>query len=68
MQSVFPKENRHRKIDEHRRNKPVAELERKWLKAKGRHSNRFWCIEWLDLADHIAKKLIDRLKTQDLIE
>ena len=43
-------ESRQKIITEFRRNKPIAELERKWEKAKGRHSNRYWCAEWLDLA------------------
>ena len=38
------------RIAEYRRNKPLDELERKWNKAKGRHSNHRWCAECLDLA------------------
>jgi len=56
------------KIDQHRKNKPIEELERKWNKAKGRHSNRFWCLEWLDIADYRAKELITWLEAEDLIE
>jgi len=46
---------RKEKLDKYRQNKPLHELERKWLKAKGRHSNQFWCQEWLDLAYARAK-------------
>ncbi len=42
-------------LEEERRKKPIEELERKWNKAKGRHSNRYWCAEWLDLAAARAK-------------
>ena len=41
---------RQAKIDKIRRSQPINELERKWKKAKGRHSNQFWAVEWLDLA------------------
>lgn len=43
-------------LREERRKQPIEELERKWEKAKGRHSNAFWCDEWLDLAYARAKK------------
>lgn len=32
-----------------RQSQPIAELERKWNKAKGRHSKRYWAQECLDL-------------------
>jgi len=48
-------------LDEYRRNKPISELERKWNKAKGRHSNRFWCTEWLDLAHARAKETFNKI-------
>jgi hypothetical protein len=35
-----------------------AELERKWKKAQGRHSNRFWTQECLDVAGREADRLI----------
>jgi hypothetical protein len=34
-----------------------AELERKWEKARGRWSNRYWAQEWLDVAHREAEKL-----------
>ena len=43
-------------LDKYRQNKPLVELERKWNKAQGRHSNQFWCQEWLDLAHARADK------------
>jgi hypothetical protein len=39
-----------------------SELERKWVKAKGRWSNQYRSQEWLDLADRQAKHLYDFLK------
>ena len=39
-----------KKLDEARQHQPLKELERKWNKAKGRHSNAFWTQEWIDLA------------------
>lgn len=33
------------------------ELERKWRKAEGRWSNRYWAQEWLDLADRRAERM-----------
>ena len=51
-------------IEKERRKQPIEELERKWNKAKGRHSNAYWCIEWLDLAAaraHIMWKAINGL-------
>jgi len=44
-------------LDDERRKQPIAELERKWNKAKGRHSNAYWCAEWLDLASAKGKEL-----------
>lgn len=46
-------------LQEERRSQHIAELERKWNKAKGRHSNAFWCAEWLDLAAARAKEMAD---------
>lgn len=40
---------------------PMEELERKWKKAKGRHSNRFWAAEWIDLAERRADILYEAL-------
>lgn len=45
-------------LDEERRKQPIAELERKWNKAKGRHSNAFWTTEWLDLARARADEMV----------
>lgn len=50
-------DDRQKRIAEYRRNKPIAELERKYNKAKGRHSNQFWCVEWLDLAHARAREM-----------
>jgi len=50
--------SRSERIDKFRRSQPIEELERKWKKEKGRHSNQFWCLEWLDLA-HARGKEID---------
>ena len=44
-------------LEKERRKQPVEELERKWNKAKGRHSNAYWCCEWLDLAHARAIKM-----------
>ena len=35
------------------------ELERKWAKAEGRWSNRYWAQEWLDVAYRRAKRLAE---------
>jgi hypothetical protein len=37
------------------------ELERKWRKAEGRWSNRYWAQEWLDLADRQAQHMYEYL-------
>ena len=50
---------REERIAEYRRNKPLDELARKWNKAKGRHSNKFWSAEWLDLS-HASTKVFAR--------
>ena len=49
--------NIEKRIEKYRRSQSLEELERKWLKAKGRHSNAFWSAEWLDLAHKRAEKL-----------
>jgi hypothetical protein len=41
---------RHAIIDAHRQKKPIPELRKKWEKARGRHSKRYYCQEWIDLA------------------
>jgi hypothetical protein len=60
---------REEKIACFRRRQPIAELERKWAKARGRWSNRYWAAEWLDLAavraDQMLKKLRSELTTDD---
>ena len=38
-------------LQDERRKQPIAELERKWNKAKGRHSKQIWLTEELDLLD-----------------
>ena len=43
-------------LEEERRKQPIEELQRKWNKAKGRHSNRYWCTELLDSAIKTIKK------------
>ena len=48
-------------LDEERRKQPIAELERKWNKARGRHSRAFWTAEWLDLAKARGEKMYQRL-------
>ena len=53
---------RQAKIATYRQRQPIAELERKWNKAKGRHSNRYWIAEWLDLAYAKGKALARRFK------
>lgn len=50
------------KIAEYRQQQPMSELERKWNKAKGRHSNKYWCAEWLDLAQAMANEMAKKLK------
>lgn len=56
------KKPRHEIIRESRRSQPIEELERKWNKAKGRHSRQFWCMEWIDLAHARAKVMWETLK------
>lgn len=48
---------RSERIREFRQKQPIAELERKWNKAKGRWSNQFWAAEWLDLSSARAAEL-----------
>ena len=43
-------EQRQVRIAEKRRRQPMVELERKWVKARGRWSNAYWATEWIDLA------------------
>ena len=59
---------REERIAEYRRNKPFDELERKWKKARGRHSNRMWCAEELDLAHAFGKKFADLFNRQQDID
>lgn len=40
------------------------ELERKWVKAKGRHSNQFWAQELLDVARRRGARLAEAIKWQ----
>lgn len=49
-------------LDLERQKQPIEELERKWNKAKGRHSNQFWCQEWIDLANARAKQIVSKMK------
>lgn len=53
-----------KRIEEIRQSQPMEELERKWNKSKGRHSNQFYTQEGLDLADRRAKELSTRLKIE----
>lgn len=48
-------------LEEERRKQPIEELERKWNKAKGRHSNQYWTAECLDLAHAEGAILYRRL-------
>ena len=48
---------RQEKIDKFRRMKSVKELERKFNKAKGRHSKNYWCVEHLDYVFALADEL-----------
>jgi hypothetical protein len=54
--------DRENRITEFRRSQPEAELERKWNKARGRHSNSFYIMEWLDLAWVRAEALYQRIQ------
>lgn len=45
-----------------RRQQPMAELERKWKKAKGRWSNQYWSAEWIDLAEKRADEMMEKLR------
>ena len=51
-------------IQEKRRKQPIAELQRKWDKAKGRHSNHYWTVEWLDLCYAKAEELCNGINWQ----
>lgn len=48
-------------LEDERRKQPIAELERKWNKARGRHSKQFWAVEWIDLAYARATELSKEL-------
>lgn len=50
------------RIAEIRQHQPMAELERKWEKARGRYSNRYWIQEWLDLAQARGREFVKKLK------
>jgi hypothetical protein len=56
--------SRAERIAEFRRRQPMPELERKWVKARGRWSNRYWAAEWRDLAEARAQEMLRKL--QDL--
>ena len=49
--------DREARIAAYRQRQPLAELERKWNKARGRHSNRYWIQEWVDLADARGREM-----------
>ena len=55
-------EQRQARIAEKRSRQPIAELERKWMKARGRHSNSYWSAEWLDLASARGRILLQKLR------
>lgn len=48
-------------LQDERRKQPIEELERKWMKARGRHSNAYWCLEWLDLAHARGEEMCRKL-------
>ena len=48
---------RQERISEYRRRQPLEELERKWLKARGRWSNQYWSLEFIDLVSREADEL-----------
>ncbi len=50
-------EERQKKIDKFRQSQPIEELQRKYNKAKGRHSNAFWMAEELDIAFKRAEEM-----------
>lgn len=54
--------DREDKITARRRQQPIEELERKWEKAKGRWSNRYWAVEWLDLAEVRGRQLLAKMR------
>jgi hypothetical protein len=56
---------RQKRIAEFRRGKPIAELERKWLKANGRHSKRYFTVEHLDLS-HARARMLYQFFQEDL--
>lgn len=51
-------------LDAERQKQPIKELERKWEKAKGRHSNHYWTQEWIDLSFARGKELAKKLGWQ----
>ena len=53
---------REKRIEEYRQRQMITELERKWNKAKGRHSNAWWAAEWLDLAAARGREIANKLK------
>ena len=55
-------QEREEKIAEARSKQPLAELERKWEKARGRRSNAYWTAEWLDLARARGRVLYEKLR------
>lgn len=59
-------EERLAKIKTYRQRQPMAELERKWNKAKGRYTNKYWTAEWLDLAQAKANEMSKQLRFRAL--
>ena len=46
------------RIAEYRQRQPVAELERKARKARGRYGNHYWLMEEIDLAIARGRELL----------
>ena len=57
---------REKRIAAYRRQQPVDELRRKYLKSCGRHTHQMWSQEELDLAHVEAKELADYFAEQDI--
>ena len=55
-------------LDAIRQAQSIDELERKWNKAQGRHSNAYWTAEWIDLATARAKILAKFFKKSSEVQ
>ena len=56
------------RIAEYRLCQPLAELERKWRKAQGRHSNQYYIQEFLDLCDARASEWVKKVNALEIDE